>query len=52
MTDIRDAVEETCAGALSGGPSEDSVFERPWFQTAAGQDLSASGALQERCAAR
>jgi len=36
MTDIRDAVEEIYVGALSRRPCEDSVFERLWFQTAAG----------------
>jgi len=36
MTDIRDTVEEMCAGILSRGACEDSVFERPWLQTAAG----------------
>jgi len=36
MTNIRDAVDETSAGALSRGACEDSVFERLWFQTAAG----------------
>jgi len=36
MTNIYDAVEETCAGALSRGACEDSVFERLRFQTAAG----------------
>jgi len=36
MTDIQDAVEETCADALSRRPCEDGVFERLRFQTAAG----------------
>jgi len=36
MTDIRDAVEETCAGAQSRGRCEDSVFEGLRLQTAAG----------------
>jgi len=36
MTDIHDAVEETCVGALCRGTCEDGVFERLWFQTAAG----------------
>jgi len=37
MTDIGDGVEETCVGALSRGACEDSVFERLWFQTGAGE---------------
>ena len=36
MTDICDAVEETCAGILSRVACEDGVFERRGFQTAAG----------------
>jgi len=36
MTDIRYAVEETCAGALSRGACEYGVCERLWFQTTAG----------------
>jgi len=36
MTDICEAVEETCAGALSRGACEDSVFEGFRFQTATG----------------
>jgi len=36
MTDIRDAVEETCPGALARGACEDGVFEGHRFQTAAG----------------
>jgi len=36
MTDICNAVEETCAGALSGGACEDSVFEGLGLQTTAG----------------
>jgi len=36
MTDIRHAVEETCAGAFSRGPCEDGVFESLRFQTAVG----------------
>jgi len=36
MTDIGDAVEEKCAGALSRGACEDGVFESLGFQTAAG----------------
>jgi len=35
MTNIRDAVEEICAGALSRGAREDRVSERLWLQTAA-----------------
>ena len=36
MTDIGDAGEETCAGALSRRACEDRVFESRGFQTAAG----------------
>jgi len=36
MTDIRYAVEEMCAGALSRGACEYGMFERLWFQTTAG----------------
>jgi len=36
MTNIRDAVEEACAGALSRGACEDGVLERLWFQTTVG----------------
>jgi len=36
MTDIRDAVEETRAGALSSSACEDCVFERFWFQATVG----------------
>jgi len=36
MTDIRDAVEETCAGALSGGAGKVGVLERFMFWTEAG----------------
>jgi len=36
VTDIRDAVEEGCVGALSRGACEDCMFERFWFQATAG----------------
>ena len=36
ITDTRDAMEETCAGALSGGAGEDGVFEHLRFQTPVG----------------
>jgi len=36
MTDIHYAVEETCVGGLSREACEYGVFERLWFQTAAG----------------
>ena len=36
MTNIRYAVEETCAGGLFRGACEDSAFEGLWLQTAAG----------------
>jgi len=35
VTDIRHSMEETCAGALSQGACEDSVFEGFRLQTAA-----------------
>ena len=36
ITDTRDAMEETCAGALSGGAGADGGFERLRFQTPPG----------------
>jgi len=36
MTDIRHTVEEACAGTMSRGACEDSLFERLGFQTAVG----------------
>ena len=36
LTDIREAMEDTCAGALPGGAGEDGVLEHLRFQTAAG----------------
>jgi len=36
MTNIRDAVEEACAGALPRGACEDDMFARRRFQTEAG----------------
>ena len=35
MTNIRDAMEEKCVGAVSRRTCEDGVFERFWLQTAA-----------------
>jgi len=52
MTDTSDAVEETCAGALWRGASEDRECSKDsGSKQQRGQEVSASGALQDGCAA-